>query len=121
MDIGDPRIEFVADYILKTMKLRPERWQRMYSSEESKQMCLEFFDKTDKLCLVFSVTITGVLTVSYTWPISVKTKCVYFIKKGYEALPRDGSVKQKMVYGDLGYSPIDQLSSFVEEVSNFTP
>ena len=45
LEIGDPRVEFLADYVIKTMKLRPERWQRMYAVEENKLICLEFFEK----------------------------------------------------------------------------
>jgi dynein heavy chain len=45
LEIGDPRVEFLADYVIRTMKLRPERWQRMYAIEENKQICLDFFEK----------------------------------------------------------------------------
>jgi dynein heavy chain len=45
LEIGDPRVEFLADYVIRTMKLRPERWQRMYATEENKQICLDFFEK----------------------------------------------------------------------------
>jgi len=45
LEINDPRVEFLADYVLKTMKLRADRWLKMYSVEENKQLCLDFFDK----------------------------------------------------------------------------
>jgi len=45
LEINDPRVEFVADYVLKTMKLRADRWLKMYAAEENKQLCLDFFDK----------------------------------------------------------------------------
>ena len=45
LEINDPRVEFLADYVLKTMKLRAERWLKMYSVEDNKQLCLDFFDK----------------------------------------------------------------------------
>ena len=45
LEINDPRVEFLADYVLKTMKLRADRWLKMYGVEESKQLCLDFFDK----------------------------------------------------------------------------
>jgi len=45
LEINDPRVEFLAEYVLKTMKLRADRWLKMYSAEENKQLCLDFFDK----------------------------------------------------------------------------
>jgi len=50
LEINDPRVEFLADYVLKTMKLRADRWLKMYSAEENKQLCLDFFDK---VCILF--------------------------------------------------------------------
>jgi hypothetical protein len=48
LEIGDPRVEFLADYVIRTMKLRPDRWQRMYSTDDNKQVCLDFFEKVRK-------------------------------------------------------------------------
>jgi len=45
LEINDPRVEFLAEYVLKTMKLRADRWLKMYAAEENKQLCLDFFDK----------------------------------------------------------------------------
>ena len=41
---------------------------------------------------------------------------VYFMKKVREPIPREGNVKNYILYGDVSYSPIDQLSAFIEEV-----
>ena len=90
----------------------------MYGSEENRTTIVNFFDKTDKQELIFSATMAGALSVSFTWPTIPKAKTVYFVKRSYEALPKDSTVKQFLVYGDLSYAPIDQLSSFVDEVTS---
>jgi len=41
---------------------------------------------------------------------------VYFIKKVREQIPKDATVKNYILYGDVSYSPIDQLSAFIDEV-----
>lgn len=41
---------------------------------------------------------------------------VYFIKKMTEQIPKEAIVKNFIMYGDVSYSPIDQLSAFVDEV-----
>lgn len=53
LEINDPRVEFLADYVLKTMKLRADRWLKMYAAEENKQLCLEFFDKVRVFLYVY--------------------------------------------------------------------
>ncbi|ESO12478.1 hypothetical protein HELRODRAFT_155577 [Helobdella robusta] len=112
----DQRIEFIGDYISKTMKLRSERWNRLYSVEENKQMILDFFEKSDRTSLIFSINISGVLTVSFSWPTTSKTKCVYFFKKSNEIIGKEPGWRQKIIFGDIGQSPIQQFSLFLEEV-----
>ena len=116
IETGDVRVEFIADYILKTMKLRPEKWHRMYSSEDNKQTCLDFFDKVDRKILIFSVNASGVLTVSHQWASSQKTKCVFFLKKANEVIGKEPGWRKKFTFGDIGHSPVEQFSVFLEEV-----
>ena len=116
LEIGDSRVEFVADYVLKTMKLKGDKWTKLYSLDENKQMFLDFFEKNDVLSLVVGASSTGLLQVSHVWPTQLKAKACYFVKKGKEVLGKDAQLKNAMFYGDLSYSPIDQLSAFVDEV-----
>ena len=41
---------------------------------------------------------------------------LYFIKKVKEPVPKEAPVKNYIIYGDVSYSPIDQLSAFIDEV-----
>lgn len=36
LELNDSRIEFVADYVLKTTKVKTERWLKMYGTEENR-------------------------------------------------------------------------------------
>lgn len=38
------------------------------------------------------------------------------MKKTKDPVPKDVPVKNAIMYGDISYSPIDQLSAFVDEV-----
>jgi len=67
---------------------------------------------------VFSSNNTGVLSVAYAWPTPTRIKTVYFLKTKNEALTKDSTVKNHLVYGDMSYTPIDQLSAFVVQVSD---
>jgi len=65
LEINDPRVEFLADYVLKTMKLRADRWLKMYAAEENKQLCLDFFDKVCRNCRSI-LAIGGVFVCHHT-------------------------------------------------------
>jgi hypothetical protein len=76
LEIGDARIEFVADYVLKTLRIKPDKWTKMYGIEENKQLCVEFFDKSDAQSLILAVNASGGLVVSNDWPTQFKQKAV---------------------------------------------
>src|ERR1700733_2278379 len=93
LELNDPRIYFVADYILKTLKLKSDKFAKMYGIEENKIMVHEFFDKADIQILVIQFTAAGSLQPAVTFPNVLKNKSCYFIKKRREALPRDSNLR----------------------------
>ncbi|XP_071797739.1 dynein beta chain, ciliary isoform X1 [Asterias amurensis] len=115
-DVADARFEFISDYILKSYKLKPDKWAKCIGVEDNRILILEFLEKADIPQLVFTVNAAGLITPSSEFPQSLKNnKAIYFIKKSREALGKD-SFKQNVVYGDLSYSPLEQLSALVDEV-----
>ena len=119
LEIGDSRVAFMADYVIKTLKCKPEKWTKMYNVEETKQMFNDWFEKPEIPSLIVISNPGGSLTAQYEWPANPKQKVCYFVKKSKEAIGKDVAFKQSVLYGDLSSSPLDQLSSFVEEVSSF--
>ena len=119
LELGDKRTEFIAEYVIKTMKLKPDRFSKMYGLDESRQVFSDFYEKPEVLVLIISQTPGGGLAVSREWPKVLKNKASYFVKKGKEAIPKDAVMRAHILYGDLSYSPIEQLSAFVDEVSRF--
>lgn len=116
LEIGDSRVEFIADYVIKTTKCKPDKFMKMYNVDETKQMILEWFDKADLQSLIIVSNPGGSLTAQYEWPANPKQKACYFVKKSKDAIPKDIPFRQAVLYGDLSYSPLDQLSAFVDEV-----
>uniref|UniRef100_A0A6Q2WZ44 Dynein axonemal heavy chain 17 n=1 Tax=Esox lucius TaxID=8010 RepID=A0A6Q2WZ44_ESOLU len=111
----DRRFEFIHEYVLKTLKLKQDRWQKCISNEDNKQVIHEFLDKSDQTTLVISLSGAGHLVPALGFPSTSKHKAVYFVKKSKIALTPD-SMKSQLVYGDLSYAPLDQFSALVEEV-----
>lgn len=120
LELGDSRVEFIADFVLKTMKLKPDKWAKMYSLDENKMLFMEFFEKPELPALVVASTAAGALTVQYEWPTNPKGKACYFVKKSSESVSKDAGLKDSLIYGDMSSNPLDQLSAFVDEVLSLT-
>ncbi|MFN9945030.1 MAG: hypothetical protein ACK56I_36735, partial [bacterium] len=52
------------------------------------------------------------------YPSVIKTKACYFAKKQKESISKDMNLKEALIYGDLSYSPLEQLSALLDEVIN---
>jgi dynein heavy chain len=88
----------------------------MYGVEENKIIVHDFFDKAECQILIIQYTAAGSLQPTLTFPNVLKNKSCYFIKKRREPIPRDGILRDVIMYGDLSTSPVDQLSAMVDEV-----
>lgn len=113
----DKRLDFIADYVLRTLKLKRDKWQKCVSSEDNKQVLQEFLDGAGQRTLVVSVTAAGLLQAAAAFTAASRNKAVYFVKQSKAALSPD-SMRDSLVYGDLSYTPLDQFSALVEEVSS---
>lgn len=113
----DKRLDFIADYVLRTLKLKQDKWQKCVSSEDGRQVLQEFLDKAERRTLVVSVTAAGLLQPAAAFTAAARNKAVYFVKRSRAALSPD-SMRENLVYGDLSYAPLDQFSALVEEVSS---
>ncbi|KAM7371234.1 hypothetical protein PAMP_010722 [Pampus punctatissimus] len=111
----DQRLDFIADYVLRTLKLKHDRWQKCVSSEDNRKVLQEFLDRPEQRTLVVSVTAGGLLQPAADFTAGSKNKAVYFVKQRQTALSPD-SMKDNLVCGDLSYAPLDQFSALVEEV-----
>ncbi|CAK8676513.1 unnamed protein product [Clavelina lepadiformis] len=112
---GDRRYDFLGDYVLKTLKLKNDKWQRCVGVEDNKVVIQDFFDKAEHVLLVISANQAGILTPTYEFPVSGKTKCVYLIKRARESISPD-SINSQLLLGDLSYAPLEQMSSVVDDV-----
>lgn len=112
----DQRLDFIAGYVLRTLKLKQDKWQKCVSGEDSRQVLQEFLDRAERRTLVVSLTAAGLLQPAADFAAGSRSKAVYFLKQSRAALSPD-SMKD-LVYGDLSYAPLEQFSALVEEVSS---
>lgn len=117
LEINDCRVEFLAIYILKTFKLKPDRWVKMYSNDDNRTIIFDFFTRHDHPFLVFSVTGQNTLMVAYTYPTQMKFKSCFFAKRNKLQITKEDDFRKELLFGDLAYMPINMLSTLLEEVT----
>jgi hypothetical protein len=59
LDIADLRVYFIADYLIKSLRLRSDKWTKMVQIEEQNRTILDFCEKPQPSLLVFHVHPSG--------------------------------------------------------------
>lgn len=115
-DGPDLRLDFMGSFIQKTLKLKPEKWQRLLTFEEHKTVIKDFLDLECHMVLVIQFTQSAQLLPVTTFPLTqLKSKGVYFVKRLPIEVPRDNCASW-LISGDLATRSIDQLSCLVDEI-----
>ena len=113
---SDHRLDFAKQYVLKSLKLKSDKWDKMKSIEDNETLLNEFLESSDAVFLIFFVSSTGQLTPLNQFPASTKNKTIYFIKHKREPV-QPGKLQQICFYGDLSYAPLDHLAGLVDQVT----
>jgi dynein heavy chain len=45
----DPRLVYLGRYVQRTLKLKPEKWNRLFAVEEHRTAVMDFLDKPEPL------------------------------------------------------------------------
>ena len=112
---SDQRLSFVMQYVMKSLKIKSDKWEKMKSIEDNEVLLNDFLERGDAIFLVFFVNTTGQLLPMAQFPNSCKNKIIYFIKHKREAV-QAGKLQQICFYGDLSYAPLDHLAFLVDQV-----
>lgn len=116
-DGPDHRLDFMGSFIQKTLKLKPEKWQRLLTFEEQKTIIKDFLDIPTEMVLVIQLTQSAQLLPTTQFPLTqLKAKGVYFVKRLPIEVPRE-DCGCWIVSGDLATRSIDQLSCLGELIN----
>ena len=119
LKLHDPRVEFIAMFLLKSFKSKSDKWIKMYAFDDNKQLITDFLDRYEPIMILFYLNTVGLLTILTSFPTQIKGKMVYFIKRIKGAVGKDGIFLNEVLYGDLSQSPIDQISALMDGVLSF--
>uniref|UniRef100_A0A182T979 Dynein heavy chain tail domain-containing protein n=1 Tax=Anopheles maculatus TaxID=74869 RepID=A0A182T979_9DIPT len=111
----DPCSAFVGRYVIKTMRLKDEKWQKLIGNEELRTIVMDWVMQPAVMKLFITLNNAGALVPSYHFPSNAKGKICYFVKISEMAL-EIGKIREQIIYGDLTPNPIDDLSILVDEI-----
>lgn len=97
------------------LKFKADKWGKLIGAEENMALFTEFFEKVDYSVLVLTLNAAGLIIPCLGFPESLKSKGVYFIKTKPDNITKD-NYKDRLIYGDISPTPVDQLIAVVEEV-----
>lgn len=110
----DVRLEYLEGVASLVLKFKPDKWSKLIGAEENMALFTEFFEKPDVLVLVLTLNPAGMIVPCLGFPASLKSKGIYFIKKGPENISKD-NYKDRLISGDISPAPVDQLIAVVED------
>lgn len=70
----DNRLDYLGNFVQKTLKLKPEKWSRMMTTEENKAMIKKFLERPQPILLVIYLTPAAQLVASNGFPVALKSK-----------------------------------------------
>lgn len=79
---GDPRLDFMGLYVQRRLKLKPEKWARLTTTEEHKNTIKEFLDGDQQMQLIVVLTPSAQLLPLVNFPLTqLKTKGDFFFRR----------------------------------------
>lgn len=118
----DQRMNFIANYVLRSLRVKQDKINKLLSIEENRKIFTTFFDDIKKPSIFISLLPSGFLSIQLNWPGQYKGKGCYFVKKEKEVIKKDTVMRQALIFGDMSAMPLDQLYFMVDEVrvENYT-
>ncbi|XP_050446950.1 dynein beta chain, ciliary-like [Cataglyphis hispanica] len=110
----DERLEYLYKYLVLSRKIKPDKWMKMLTNEEYKEMIMKFFDMPSEMILIVQLSAAGVLVPHLEIPVTGRVKASYFIKRSPAKITRK-NYKDIIIPGDMAPRPIDELSVLFEE------
>ncbi|XP_032397932.1 dynein heavy chain 9, axonemal [Etheostoma spectabile] len=112
----DSRLDFIADYVLRTFRLKQDAWQQCVSNGDNRQLLQDFLDRADHRSLVMWVSAAGLLQPTAGVPPGGSgTRAVYLLKQRGAAL-RPHRMQEQLLCGDMSPAALDHFSALVQEV-----
>ncbi|KAF9414328.1 hypothetical protein HW555_007725, partial [Spodoptera exigua] len=111
---ADTRLEFLCEYLLKTLKQKIEKWNKFITGDD-KHILHRFFDTPKYEVLVFRINTAGMLTCTLTFPPLSRSKMVYFLRNVDEKITQ-ANFRSILTIGEISGNVLHDLTVLADEV-----
>ncbi|CAB3248911.1 unnamed protein product [Arctia plantaginis] len=110
----DLRLEFLAEYLLRTLKQKAEKWSKFITSDE-RHILYRFFDIPKYEVIVFRMSTAGLLTCATVFPPISRGKVVYFLRNEPDKITAT-NFRTALTIGELSGNVLMDLGVLADEV-----
>ncbi|XP_013170954.1 PREDICTED: dynein beta chain, ciliary-like [Papilio xuthus] len=110
----DTRLEFMSEYIMKTLKIKLDKWQKFITGDE-RHILFRFFDMPKYDVIVFRMNTAGQLTCATHFPPISRGKMVYFLRNINDKVTQ-ANLRQVLTIGEMSGNVLMDLSVMADEV-----
>ncbi|XP_037954213.1 dynein beta chain, ciliary [Teleopsis dalmanni] len=113
---NEKRQEFLWNYIMKTMRLKQEKWNKMITTNEFRDIVNDFLSDPFNERIIFYLNSASLLVPSNSFPLKPRSKIVYFIRTELPSDLEEEDMNDKLTYGDVLHNVLENLSVLCDEV-----
>ncbi|XP_050667868.1 dynein beta chain, ciliary-like isoform X2 [Leptidea sinapis] len=110
----DLRLEFMSEYILRSLKQKLEKWSKFITGDE-RHILFRFFDLNKFDIIVFRMNTAGLLTCATNFPPISRGKMCYFLRNDVEKITQQ-NFRQAMTIGEISGNVLMDLTVMADEV-----
>ncbi|XP_054026357.1 dynein axonemal heavy chain 17 [Dryobates pubescens] len=112
--VPEELLGFLESFTTLLLRVQPDKWNKFVGSSEAMTALDEFFKQRDVLELVLGLSPSGQLLPAIGFPPTLRGKGIYFVKQ--EETITLANHRSGLLVGDIGPSPVQHLSTVVQEV-----
>ncbi|KAI5643132.1 dynein beta chain, ciliary [Phthorimaea operculella] len=113
-DTVDTRLEFLSEYLLRTLKQKIDKWNKFIAGEE-RHILFRWFDTPTLPLLVFRMNTAGLLSCSLTFPPLARSKIVYFLRDSEERITQ-GNFRKITTMGEMSPNVLADIAVLANDV-----
>ncbi|XP_028032579.1 dynein beta chain, ciliary-like isoform X2 [Bombyx mandarina] len=110
----DTRLEFMSEYLLKTLKQKADKWAKFITGDE-RHILFRYFDMPKYDIIVFRMNTAGMLTCSTSFPPISRGKMVYFLRNVDDKITQ-ANFRKAVTIGEMSGNVLMDLSVLADEV-----
>ncbi|KAK0087408.1 hypothetical protein PV325_001063 [Microctonus aethiopoides] len=112
---NDKRFDFIYQYLNHSSKIKIDKWEKMMTIEESKNIIIKFFNTPTEKILTIHISPSGIPQPALGIQPAAKTKLSYFVRRQPINIT-EVNYRDELIPGDMSSKPIDELDTLIREV-----